>query len=380
MNRNLCLLVALLMLLLPTTVAAQVTITFTFTNGTTADADQVNANFTVLGSQALNRTGGTITGNITVAGGVTIDGVDVGVQACTTCTPTHSTLTLTSIGASALDVAGGINAGTGNVGIVDTTGKIPALTSSFFTSLAFDAANLTGTAAAINGSLITALNASQLTTGTVGDARLSANVPLLSASNTFGGATNTFSNAVVANSLQVTGVGALTLTGASAGVETGSTAGANTPFIDFHSSGNVIDYDARIIAIGGTAGVGNGSLTFSAAGGINLGGLTSLTTGYFKDLSTATVSATTAGSTIDPGTTASLLYVTATGAGAGTIATINNGVDGRLLKVCIATGTGGLGGFTATGNIAVATSTLSGGQCAQFVYRASDGKWYLLSF
>jgi hypothetical protein len=173
-NRLLWLLHVLAWVLLPAApVHAQVTITFTFSNGTVADADQVNANFTVLGSQALNRTGGTITGNITVAGGVTIDGVDVGVQACTTCTPTFSTLTLSSIGASALDVAGGINAGSGNVGIVDATGKIPALTSGFFTSLAFDAANLTGTAAAINGSAITALNASQLTTGTVPDARIS---------------------------------------------------------------------------------------------------------------------------------------------------------------------------------------------------------------
>jgi hypothetical protein len=44
---------------------AQVSITYSFVNGTTADADQVNANFNALGTQALNRTGGTMTGTLT---------------------------------------------------------------------------------------------------------------------------------------------------------------------------------------------------------------------------------------------------------------------------------------------------------------------------
>lgn len=37
----------------------------TFVNGTTADADQVNANFTALANNALNRTGGTMSGTLT---------------------------------------------------------------------------------------------------------------------------------------------------------------------------------------------------------------------------------------------------------------------------------------------------------------------------
>jgi hypothetical protein len=45
-------------------VNGQVTIPNSFTNGTTADADQVNANFTALGTQSLNRTGGTMTGTM----------------------------------------------------------------------------------------------------------------------------------------------------------------------------------------------------------------------------------------------------------------------------------------------------------------------------
>lgn len=57
--------------------AAQISIPNTFTFGTTIDQDQVNSNFTTVGNAALNRTGGTLTGNLTVNGGVTIDGVDI---------------------------------------------------------------------------------------------------------------------------------------------------------------------------------------------------------------------------------------------------------------------------------------------------------------
>lgn len=57
---------ALLMLLSITRPAlAQITIPNSFTNNTVADADLVNANFTQIGNQALNRTGGTMTGTLT---------------------------------------------------------------------------------------------------------------------------------------------------------------------------------------------------------------------------------------------------------------------------------------------------------------------------
>lgn len=46
------------------TAAAQITAPYTFTNGSVADADQVNANFAKF-SDALNRTGGTMTGTLT---------------------------------------------------------------------------------------------------------------------------------------------------------------------------------------------------------------------------------------------------------------------------------------------------------------------------
>jgi hypothetical protein len=54
-----------------------------------------------------------------------------------------------------------------------------------------------------------------------------------------------------------------TLTSTGGMIELGSTTVASTPFIDFHSTASANDYDARIIATGGTAGTaGKGVLTF----------------------------------------------------------------------------------------------------------------------
>lgn len=57
--------------------SAQVAIPYTFTAGTIIRSDEVNTNFATLAAAALNRTGGTITGNVNVSSGVTIDGVDI---------------------------------------------------------------------------------------------------------------------------------------------------------------------------------------------------------------------------------------------------------------------------------------------------------------
>jgi len=48
------------------------------------------------------------------------------------------------------------------------------------------------------------------------------------------------------------------------GIEIGSTSAVTTPALDFHSSGNNIDYDSRIIGTGGTGTIGQGALTFQA--------------------------------------------------------------------------------------------------------------------
>lgn len=92
-----------------------------------------------------NRTLAIATGDaartITLSGDPTLaDWFDQSVKVAAT--PTLAGLTISGTGASALDVAGGINAGSGNVGIVDTTGKIPAISSTYFASLS--GANLTG--------------------------------------------------------------------------------------------------------------------------------------------------------------------------------------------------------------------------------------------
>ena len=69
---------------------------------------------------------------------------------------------------------------------------------------------------------------------------------------------------IVVGALTATGT-SISLTGASVGVELGSGATPNTPYIDFHSSGNNIDYDARILASGGTGTPGNGAITITGS-------------------------------------------------------------------------------------------------------------------
>lgn len=134
----------MLLLVLMAPVEAQISIPHVFT--TTVPVSQLNTDFSTLGDGALKRDGGIIVGNIAVNSGITIDGVDLSAVLGGTGTPTFSTLTLSSTSASALDVAGGVNAGSGNVGIIDTSGRIPAISSTYFTSLA--GANLTGLTAA----------------------------------------------------------------------------------------------------------------------------------------------------------------------------------------------------------------------------------------
>lgn len=119
---------------------AQITVPHTFT--TSVPVSQLDNNFSTLGTGALNRSGGTITGNISVDPGVTIDGIDVGGSLGTSGDLDVDSLNLRNTGATALNVEGGITAGSGSVGIVDTTGKIPAISSTYFASLS--GANLTG--------------------------------------------------------------------------------------------------------------------------------------------------------------------------------------------------------------------------------------------
>ncbi|MDD5210248.1 MAG: hypothetical protein PHV36_12730, partial [Elusimicrobiales bacterium] len=78
-------------------------------------------------------------------------------------------VTMTSTAADALKVSGGITAGSGNVGIVDTTGRIPALNSTYISNL--------------NGSSLTGLTASMVGLGNVNNTS-DANKPISTAQQT----------------------------------------------------------------------------------------------------------------------------------------------------------------------------------------------------
>lgn len=162
----------LILALLVQPLGAQVTIPNTLQAGATIRANELNTNFSELGVKALNRiSGGTLEGNISLLADVTIDGVDISdflittgevrAQAAGTVAvpsfsrtgdvgtglyfPAASELALSLGGvqrfllnASGLTVFG--------VNIIDATGKIPALSATYFTSL--DGSALTNVTAA----------------------------------------------------------------------------------------------------------------------------------------------------------------------------------------------------------------------------------------
>jgi hypothetical protein len=156
------LVVAVLSLLVVSAVRADAQVTgppHVFVAGTVISPDEMNLNFSTVYDAALNRTGGTMTGALAgtsatfsstlgVAGATTLaalsatTGTFSSTLAVTGAATFTSTVAINSTSASALDVAGGITAGSGNVAVIDTTGKIPAISSTYFASLS--GANLTG--------------------------------------------------------------------------------------------------------------------------------------------------------------------------------------------------------------------------------------------
>lgn len=126
-----------------------------------------------------------------------------------------------------------------------------------------------------------------------------------------------------ATSYTVTGGSVLAATSLTAGSSTGSAslvAGATThtfdlgrrdgssssPVINFHSSGNDIGYDSRIVASGGSGSVGQGILTLTAAGGITL------STTTFTVSNTDIVLGSSAGTKIGTATSQKLAFYNST--------------------------------------------------------------------
>lgn len=116
-----------LLLVLPS--FAQVSVPNTFVTGARILASEMNANFDALESGSLNRGGGTITGNIAVDSGITIDGIDVGAVLGGSGTPTFSTVTATTFTGNLVgNVTGNV---TGNL-----TGQVSTASQTSITSIA----------------------------------------------------------------------------------------------------------------------------------------------------------------------------------------------------------------------------------------------------
>jgi hypothetical protein len=129
-----------------TLASAQISVPNTFVTGGRILASEMNANFDTLESNSLNRATGTITGNISVDSGVTIDGIDIGAVLGGTGTPTFSTVTATTFTG---DLVG--NA-TGNV-TGNLTGQVLTAAQTSITSIANLATVGTITSGTFSGTL-----------------------------------------------------------------------------------------------------------------------------------------------------------------------------------------------------------------------------------
>lgn len=152
---------ALGLVLLPGTARAQVSIPFTnFVSGQVIASGESNANFAVLADQVLNRDGGTITGHIIVNPNITIDGVDLsdffgaggeifagtkgtaGAPALAPAADTDTGIYFPAADQIALVLGGTARLALDSNGltvfganIVNSSGKIPAISSTYFGSL-----------------------------------------------------------------------------------------------------------------------------------------------------------------------------------------------------------------------------------------------------
>lgn len=183
-------LIALLLALsIATPALAQFTMTYTFVPGNPILAAEVNTNFSLV-SDALNRKGGTITGNIAVNGGITIDGVDisafllstghvqantaglVGSPAFSLTTDTDTGMWFPAAGSIAWSLDGVERLKLNGAGllvygnnILDNSGRVPGFNSTYFASL--DGSTITGVPEAqiLDGTIFPRLAADETITG-----------------------------------------------------------------------------------------------------------------------------------------------------------------------------------------------------------------------
>lgn len=154
-----------------------------------------------------------------------------------------------------------INNATYTGGTLDgvTIGGITPAPAAFTTLAASGAAalagggSLTGTFTALAGAILAAF---AISGGTINGAAIGGTTPAAAAFTTLAASGAATFGAATFNSTVAVPAGA---------IELGSTTAAQTSFLDFHSSGQAQDYDARIAGSGGGGATGAGTLNYLAA-------------------------------------------------------------------------------------------------------------------
>ena len=176
------------------------------------------------------------------------------------------------------------------------------------------------------------------------------------------GAITSAASAILTNSTP------LSATAANAIIELGSLSSGNTPGIDFHSSGNNIDYDVRMLASGGTTISGEGALNFTAKAGVGFSHTISLGQSASAPSVASSGTITTANTGVSRVTTAGA--VTAVVLQAGTVA-------GQVCIVVNESGNSITFAAAGTSNVADGVSAvIAANRAMWFVWDSGTSRWY----